>query len=336
MKFNKAIWLFLLVVSVTVTGCVKITDGNGADVPLKLVRGDQFSSFALGDTPSTEESRFKAMLKGSIYETGEFMSVFGACLDGEDNPINGTYAQFNAWYPNGTQFIFNTSMSELIGNPGYYLHQSYMENVQGTYLTNMECRITGDNSTRALAFGEWQNPYWVYRLNLLNGTLSDISTQLTNVSMQINNVSIEMGQGFNITWDKLDQINSTLNQSFYDLNQSIYYVAMIANASVDRNDSYLAMLIQNLTGFISGNISGDPLDYEIVMEQNKVYMKGWTIKVRAVEVGDDDVVPPGESACYITTTQTPTRLMNVQGSHWAWTETIQSLSHTHTISCQYS
>ena len=310
----------LVLCSLALTGCIRLTDEFGREVDLRYSNEDGFRSFAATELPPPNNV-FKALVKGSIYESGEFMSVFGTCLDGEDNPVNGTYALFSAWYPNGTQFIFNQSMADVLGSPGYYLHNSYMENVQGTYLTSMECRITGDPVTKALAFGEWQNPYWVYRLELLNGTLTDISNDIE--------------RGFNITWDRLDQINATLNQSFYDLNQSIYYVATVANASVDRNDSYLALLIQNLTGIINVNNTGNSLDYDIITESNKVYMKGWTIKIRAKD-DDGQTIRYPESMCYITTSQTPITLMDVQGEHWKYTETILSLTHTHTITCQYA
>lgn len=325
--------LVVLCSSVLLTSCVNITDENGNQLDWKK-SGAYYAFSGVGSIEGTSELR--AIVKGSIYETGEYMSVFGTCLNGEDNPINGTYASFSAWYPNGTQFVFNISMPELSGNPGYHLHQSYMQNVQGTYLTSMECRITGDNVTKALAFGEWQNPYWVYRLNLLNQSLSDVSSQLINVSLQINNVSVEIGQGFNITWDKLDQLNATINNTFISLNESIYYVATVANSSVDRNDSYLALLILNLTGNLFGNNSGNPLSYEIVREDAQVYMRDWGIRVNAVDTNTDDVIQYPDSLCYINTTHTPTTLMTPNGNQWRFNEVIRSFSYSYSISCQFA
>ena len=70
--------------------------------------GEQSSfdaSQPVGYTELGEESsngKIKAMLKGSIYETGSNMTVFGACFDGDGYPLPEADAKFTAWYPNGS------------------------------------------------------------------------------------------------------------------------------------------------------------------------------------------------------------------------------------------
>jgi hypothetical protein len=325
----------IVILAVSLTGCVRLTDSQGNELTLKYEKLEGFKSFSVNQLAAPSSSVFKAVVKGSIYETGEYMTVFGTCLDGDDNPVNGTYALFNAWYPNGTQFIFNDSMSSIYGSPGYYLHNSVMEAVEGTYLTSMECRIIGDNVTKALAFGEWQNPYWVRRIALLNESISDISVQLENVTLELGNMSFEIGQGFNITWDKIDQINATLTEQYLDLNQSIYYVATVANASVDRNDSYLASLILGFIGNFTQNNSGNSINYEVIREDSVIYSQNWQIKLRAVDSGRIIAFP--DSLCYINTTQTPTpTLMSVQGSHWVFNEVVWVWSYGYNVACQFA
>ena len=69
---------------------------------------------------STDSSKLKAMLKGSIYETGEQMTVFGACFDGygyliEDPALNAT---LSSWYANGTAWETSQYMTAVLNSTG--------------------------------------------------------------------------------------------------------------------------------------------------------------------------------------------------------------------------
>ena len=95
-----------------------------------------------------------ANVKGSIYGSGEIMSVFGTCVDMNYVPIN-TSAYFSAWYPNGTQFISNTSMTQL--QIGYFLYTGPMSVQKGTYLTEMECVDESTGQTAKAMCMKWLN-----------------------------------------------------------------------------------------------------------------------------------------------------------------------------------
>jgi hypothetical protein len=324
---SKVVLFVILALSISLAGCVRLTGPDGSVLSLGK---DNFGYF-LGSAdlaPKGEQTLLKVTVKGSIYETGEQMSVFGTCFDGEGNGVNGSYAMFSAWYPNGTQFVNLSSMAEL--QTGYFLYQANMSAVQGTYLTEMDCmaNISG-NMYRAAAWGEWQNPYWVSRL-------ANISDQIQNVSIQIGNLTILMNDSFNYTWSLLDGINASINESYYNLNQSIYYVAMVANASVDRNDSLLALLLYNLTSIIV-TPSGGILNYTAFDVGDVVYKDNWHIKVRAYDPVTNAQVSSPDGECYITTTYTPIALMVPQGEHFAYSERINYMGDFNwNITCQYT
>lgn len=366
--------VFIFVVGLLlVAGCVQLTDVDGNRIEIKnkevgLVGERTISS-------SAPRQIMKAQVKGSIYETGEMMSVFGTCLDGSDAPLpQGTYAFFNAWYPNGTIFIQNSTMSEM--QAGYYLYNGAMDAVQGTYLTEMICYVNGSSDT-ARAWGEWQNPFWVKRIALLNDTLSamnlsvdinmselqaqlqsvyvNLSTQLSgteyvmnqsfmttwsmlnqslqaqnatmaqlqyiseylvnmtvllnSISGQIGNVSIQIGElSFNMTnqfqqtWVNQNATNVLINQSYQNLTQQIILVGQIANASVDRNDSYLAWLILQLNSSVAF-----PFGCNITYSEDAdvpAFMKMWEITVSPNDVRGKDAKYP-DVICSIATTLTP-------------------------------
>jgi hypothetical protein len=115
----------------------------------------------------SENGKLKAMLKGSIYETGENMTVFGACFDGygyliQDPTLNAT---LSSWYPNGTIWEQDAPMTAVLnstaGTTGKWLYTVNMGAQMGTYLTEITCRYLGDTAN---AYGEWQNPDWVKRI----------------------------------------------------------------------------------------------------------------------------------------------------------------------------
>ena len=139
-----------------------------------------------------------ADVKGSIYESGETISLFGTCRDADLNYINAT-ALLTTYYPNASIMFSNTSMSQF--EQGKYLYSSPMSSVQGTYLTMMECVYQGQS---AFAYGEWQNPYWVARLAVIQN--------LTNsTAINLENLTLDVDLGFNISYDYFEQINTTIN-----------------------------------------------------------------------------------------------------------------------------
>jgi hypothetical protein len=362
--------LILALCTVALTGCFKITS---PDSNLKLqqdAKGEMYLSKVIDVKVPVS---FKALVKGSIYETGELMSVFGTCLNADDGPVFGSYAEFSAWYPNGTQFLFSDNMTQI--QTSYFVWRGNMSAVPGTYLTEMRCRTIFDPNMTALAYGEWQNPYWVRRIALLNDSihglnaslanlsfnttvdlsnitgqlnqinytlnsvqtnLGEVNTTVSNINMTINNVSVTMNQSFAITWQQLNYTNYLINQTVQQLNQSIYYVAAVANASVDRNDSYLAQLIRNLSLTINPNNTGIVLAHTDEPEY-PVYFRVWNIQVTALSPSGKKVAFP-DSKCYINTTLTTTQtLMTADGEKYKYAERITSTApFDWTVSCFYS
>lgn len=260
--------LIVLMLAVLTTSCVKVHDPYG-DV-LEVVQGDS-GLMAVGPAVTeTVERILKAKVKGSIYESGEIVSVFGTCLDAYDAPfLNASNesiinATFSAWYPNGTQFIFETDVVELT-SPGHYLYTAPMAAVEGTYLTRLKCSL---DDQFAYAWGEWQNPRWVGKIN-----------------------------------ETINQINETqvlINQTYTNLSNQITIVGDIANNTVDRNDSLLYQLLWNITqnGVPTTGLTGainfteeftNPV-FHGLWEINATVLKGGT------QVGSDYV------NCYINTT----------------------------------
>lgn len=261
----------ILVVAILLAGCVKVYDPYGDLV--EVVAGDD-GPLAFGAAKVVVERLLEAKVKGSIYESGEIVSVFGTCLDAYDLPFLNettnatlTNASFSAWYPNGTQFIFETSIPELL-EPGHYLYTAPMVDVEGTYLTRLKCSL-GDQF--AYAWGEWQNPRWVGKIN-----------------------------------ETINQVNGTqalINQTFTNLSQQITVIGEIANNSVDRNDSLLYEMLLNITlyGVPTSGSTGD-LNWTEEFESPRFHLP-WTINVTVMRGSTQ--VGAADARCFINTTNAP-------------------------------
>lgn len=299
---------------------IPFTDGAGEKLDLKY---GESSLSAVKDTPG---NALHAKLSGSIYEGGETVSVYGTCLNATDGGFPNTYGTLSAWYPNGTLLMSNISMT-VIQNPGYFLYTGPMNAVQGTYLTEFQCHVNGTDIV-AKAFGEWQNPEWVKRIN-------DTYTLVSNLSNNTQN-------WFNITWDKIDSINVSFNASFENITNQLIYIAQVANGSVDRNDSYLALLIQNI-----GNSLGIPVTHALnvttTIDPNPPrYMKSITY-ISAVENEFNLTVGEPTVGCLISTTNYPpsvnqNMVYNTTNRVFTYTEAKYAVLDqiTYNVSCHYN
>lgn len=283
-------------------------------------------------TASAPSDTLAARVLGSIYETGELVSVFGTCLNADDQPLTvPVQALFSSWYPNGTVSQTNISMQDVGG--GYYLYTGYMENVSGTYLTRLQCYVDQDNY--AYAFGEWQNPNWVGRIGQVDSRTVDIQQYLGNITLQIGDITLTLVEGFNITYDMIESVNTTILGVQQNLSDQIYIVGQIANQSVDRTDSYLAQLIQNLTGIVAPPSQGTVLPHTETFN-NPVYWSNWQIRADVETISGRPVFHP-DVACTINTTLTPApTLMTPKGNHFVYTEFITSSNtYSWTIVCTW-
>lgn len=322
----RSVIVLVAIMCMIVSGCVVIRD---APQQTKELRFDDASGFYL-QGPEVKTQQLKALVKGSIYSTGEHVSVFGTCLDGDDMPVNGTYAELSAWYPNGTQFIFYDNMTEI--SEGYYVWEGSMYAVGGTYLTELRCKLLSDPSIQALAWGEWQNPAWVEEIG-------NISTDVQNISITLGNIQFDIENGFNMTLEKLDQLNTTVTTQYNNLTNQIYYVGQIANGSVDRNDSLLYYLLVNLTNLVTPvNLTGTLVNWTEDVDA-PIYHDTWNIRVDVYDPDDTEQrLTYPDVLCYISTTQTPTAVrMDDQGNHFVYDEFIYLRgTWTWSVSCYWA
>jgi len=271
---------------------------------LGLVLLSEFGNSHLENSPSglSETRRLTALVKGSIYESGEAMSVFGTCVDAYDVPVLNSTADFSAWYPNGTQFIFDVPMTQIA--QGYFLYEGNMSVVQGTYLTQLVCRafLSGVNQT-ATAWGEWQNPFWVARI--------------ANISADVANLSNQIEVGFNNTIANITFVQESMENNFNYTNQLILDTQVIANGSVDRTDSYLAYLMWLIINGTGSPVNGS-VNWTDFYIDGVSYWRDWTIKTRVTDEYGAIISDP-EVACTINTSMHPLQYMDVEGSHFTKT-----------------
>jgi hypothetical protein len=188
--------------------------------------GEQPVEYTELQSYSTDPKKIKAIVKGSIYETGENMTVFGACFDGDGYLLEDSTANFTAWFPNGTIMYPTGPMIPILGNQSdpnstsgrFRIHVTMADTI-GTYLTQFNCTIDqpGPNDDYAIAFGEWQNPQWVKRIGDTQQTVLNISQivdlnseQLTNISNQITNFSQDVQTNFSTVIEQINNLNVTV------------------------------------------------------------------------------------------------------------------------------
>lgn len=299
----------------------------------------------------TKETKLVSKLTGSIYETGDMITVFGTCLTGDDQPID-TDVNLRVFYPNGILFINTTNLTQF--GTGYWYWSGTMDAIQGTYLTEFTCSL-GDS--RAISYGEWQNPIWVNRLAIIDNTTQNIRDQIANMSINITvgdinvtlicpdgtsiceklgqimnltntsfNITIsgieqllnmtnilllyasQFDQDFNITFNKLDNINATVIQEFENTNNLINnlnftvnqsFSICVANRSVDRNDSYLAGMVQSIARKVKA-----PITYgltETNLAKFPYYESNWILKTYVFNEFDEWGSQNDGIICNVTT-----------------------------------
>jgi len=160
-------------------------------------------------------SRLKAMIKGSIYETGSNMTVFGACFDGDSYLLPGANASFTAWYPNGSVVTGPNASMEMIYDDafGYHLNGTgrwkihvTMGSVVGTYLTEIMCTYQGE---WAVAYGEWQNPEWVARIGATQSVVNETYVLLQGVSENLSVFRNDTANNFSEVLSVLSGLNAS-------------------------------------------------------------------------------------------------------------------------------
>jgi len=210
MSMKSVVLIFFAIVGLMMVGSAAFLSQN-----YRVIQDNAFKSAVPVEITqvreaSTDANKIRAMLKGSIYESGESMTVYGACFDGFGYLIPGSNATFSSWYPNGTQWHNESAMAS-VDSSGRFNIQLTMGDTYGTYLTEITCWYEGDY---AMAFGEWQNPDWVKRIkdtqdlviNLTNLT----SVQYANISAAINNFRNEVQVNFSQVLNAIANIDITM------------------------------------------------------------------------------------------------------------------------------
>lgn len=271
------------------SGCIPaVMDENG--------NRHSLSSFFVAKSVQEGKDVLVAKLTGSIYETGDYITVFGACLTARDDPVNASVS-LTVYYPNGTLAIQTTNVSMI--KVGYWYYTDVMGTTVGTYLTIWNCTYRGQT---ALAFGEWQNPVWVNRLENLSFH-SNVTVNISLICEDNESLCNKIERGFNqtndtlwIIYDKIENISVEINISINDT--LIEYGICISNASVDRNDSYLAHIVQSIARGVGAPISYDFTVNEVV----KVPIRGsnWRIKVYLLDEYGEWLTRDEGTACNVT------------------------------------
>ena len=200
----------------TVAAAVPFSESN---VPMQYKQIRQESS----------DGKIFAVVKGSIYETGSNMTVFGACEDAFGYLIPGSSATFSAWYPNGTLQTANQSMLAILdsGNAsGRFRIHITMPSTIGTYFTEMRCEYGGQY---ALAYGEWQNPEWVFKIGQtllavvgLNQSVYSLNQSLVNISNKMDVYQNTTQQNLSAMMSLLQNISSSPQQDYSTKLKEIY------------------------------------------------------------------------------------------------------------------
>jgi len=223
MSMKSVVLIFFAIVGLMMVGSAAFLSQN-----YRVIQDNAFKSAVPVEITqvreaSTDANKIRAMLKGSIYESGESMTVYGACFDGFGYLIPGSNATFSSWYPNGTQWHNESAMAS-VDSSGRFNIQLTMGDTYGTYLTEITCWYEGDY---AMAFGEWQNPDWVKRIkdtqdlviNLTNLT----SVQYANISATINDFRNEVQVNFSQVLNAIANIDITMQLGGVDTQlQEIY------------------------------------------------------------------------------------------------------------------
>jgi hypothetical protein len=160
------------------------------------------------------------MVKGSIYENGSNMTVFGACFDGDGVLLPEADTLFTAWYPNGSIMIGpNATMDPILEDyQGYFVNGTgrwkihvTMGDVIGTYLTEMRCilDVPGPIDEVAIAFGEWQNPEWVKRIGDAQAVTNLSYTLLQNLSSRVDTYYNNTQNNFSTVVSLINSISVT-------------------------------------------------------------------------------------------------------------------------------
>ena len=284
-----------MLVLLMLSACVRVTDQYGTQGHVVDVGGKT----VLMQDAETGSLTVKAAVKGSIYETGEQVSVFGTCLNETDGGIVGSTAMMSSWYPNGTVFFQNLTMGAV--QDGYFLYSGPMAAVSGTYLTEFDCYVPGIASP-VKAFGEWQNPRWVQQIGNMNSTVSSINNTVTNVYNDTQTLQNITNAWFNFVMGKLANITVQVNYTYVNLSSQIQYAAAVANASVDRNDSYLANLSRGIAATVGAPITGQ---LTVVSDADRArYLKDWNLE--AIVYNEYNLTvgyPP--VMCYVSTSNSP-------------------------------
>jgi len=169
-----------------------------------------------------------AEVLGSIYESGEEITLYGACFGPSGDLLPMSNMTLTSWYSSGVMWHNETPFLPMGG--GRFRIQMNMSSTMGTYLTQATCHW---QNQEAIAFGEWQNPDWVARI-------ADTQTYLIAVNSSIYMVSSKIDNLTSIVINRSDAID-------------------LAIASVQNDTTNILTLLGNLNVTFSGDLNASGL-----------------------------------------------------------------------------
>lgn len=246
-KLSKAflfLFGFLAVVSVSF-GIMMAVNKTPQEVATEMqLREDLPTLYREVGEYSTNPEGLKAMVKGSIYETGEEMTVYGACFRGDGTLLPAATATFSSWYSNGTQWQSDAAMTS-INNSGRWLIHVNMSPVSGTYLTQIKCSLGGQT---AIAFGEWQNPNWVARIATINDYVVLINSTTVSIENKVDALSAQLNANVTTILLEISNLSMNLTNYYNDITNQISNFS----ADVQANFSTVINKLNELNASVGG------------------------------------------------------------------------------------
>lgn len=230
MKRSKIIIILLMVLIVItlINVLIKVPEHK---LQAKLGEDGVVSYVESGSCEPCDKYPLKAIVKGSIYEDNETITIFGSCVDTYNHP-KASDVELSILYPNSSYYIKNVNMSIL--SEGEYNYSTTIPAVKGTYLIRFNCTAGSD---WAIAYGELQNPSWLDKLKSVFGYTKGFKIELETGSPVYANGEIEV----EVTFTSLNGTiiePSSIYMVIYDPNDALYDSATKTDFTLEADGIY--------------------------------------------------------------------------------------------------
>jgi hypothetical protein len=249
---------------------------------------------------TTNDDGLVIEVKGSIYESGEEMTLYGACYNHVGAPLPAANMTLSAWYPDGTQWLNATSFVST--GDGRFRIQLNMTSAKGTYLTEAICQYGGKE---ARTIGEWQNPVWV-------GKIKDTQDYLVLVNQSMYIVSSQIANLTEITLNASADILSAISSVQSDTTNILTYLGTL-NTSISISGADNMRIINEVYNLVHALAP----DYWVVDDRADYFGSNSTIQFNGVAVAYPDVVHAvSEEGLWATLVGSSWVATNMSGYSW--------------------